>query len=204
MPGEIATTATTRSAAAAASSITSGTSRSARAAGVRARDGRPPTPGAARSPTTRSVTAGTLAVRAVRRSSPPRDPSPSAPPRPRASRTPRGPLVLAGVLLIAANLRPPITAVGPLVPVIRADTGLSAAGAGLLTTLPLLAFAAASPLASPAARRVGVERMLWLGLVLIGVGTLVRSAGSVGAMFAGTAVLGVGIAAGNVLLPGIV
>jgi CP family cyanate transporter-like MFS transporter len=59
-------------------------------------------------------------------------------------------LLIAGLLLIAANLRPALTGVGPLVDDIRTDLGFSGAAAGFLSALPLLMFAAFSPVA-PAA-----------------------------------------------------
>jgi CP family cyanate transporter-like MFS transporter len=107
-------------------------------------------------------------------------------------------------MLVAANLRPPITSVGPLVGDIRADTGMSSAAAGVLTTLPLLAFAGVSPLAAPFARRIGIERAVLFALAVLVAGVLFRSAGPVGALLAGTAVLGAGIAVANVLIPALV
>jgi CP family cyanate transporter-like MFS transporter len=113
-------------------------------------------------------------------------------------------LVVAGIVLVSINLRASITAVGPVVSDIRADLGLSNAAVGLLTTLPVLAFAGASPLAGPLARRIGIERTLGGALVLLLAGILVRVTGTTWAAFAGTAMLGVAIAAGNVLLPALV
>jgi CP family cyanate transporter-like MFS transporter len=113
-------------------------------------------------------------------------------------------LVIAGCLLIAANLRPPITSVGPLVGDIRADTGMSSAAAGLVTTLPLLAFAGVSPWAARIARRIGIEHALQAALVVLVAGVLVRSAGAVPALLLGTAVLGAGIAVANVLIPALI
>lgn len=49
------------------------------------------------------------------------------------------------VLLVASCLRPALTSVGPVVEPLRAATGLSAAGVGLLGALLLLAFAVLSP-----------------------------------------------------------
>jgi CP family cyanate transporter-like MFS transporter len=121
-----------------------------------------------------------------------------------ASRPARPVLLIAGLMLLAANLRPTITAVGPVLTDIREATGMSAAAAGLLTSLPLLAFAGISPFAPLVAKRFGVERALLGSIVLLGAGTLLRSAGPAGAIFAGTAVLGSAIAIGNVLLPGLV
>lgn len=61
--------------------------------------------------------------------------------------------LVAGILLIAVNLRVPFTSIAPVVPLIQNDFGLSASALGLLTSLPLLAFAAFSPLSASVARR---------------------------------------------------
>lgn len=113
-------------------------------------------------------------------------------------------LALAGILLVAANLRAPITSVGPLLGDIRESVSLSAGAAGLLTAGPLLAFAGLSPLAPGLARRFGVERVLFGALVLLAAGVLLRSTYLPGALFAGTLAVGLAIALGNVLLPGLV
>jgi MFS transporter, CP family, cyanate transporter len=113
-------------------------------------------------------------------------------------------LLVAGIALIAANLRPGITVVGPLADEIRSGLGLSSAAVGLLTTLPVLAFGVLSGAATPVALRFGIERTLGGALVLIAGGLMLRSEGTAAAAFAGTAVLGAGIATGNVLLPGLV
>jgi CP family cyanate transporter-like MFS transporter len=110
-------------------------------------------------------------------------------------------LLAAGTLLIAANFRPAITVVGPLIGDIRHTTGLSATAAGLLTSLPLLVFGAVSPLAAQVGQRFGIERALLGALAVLVVGMVLRSSGPVSAIFAGTMVLGAGIGIGNVLLP---
>lgn len=120
---------------------------------------------------------------------------------PVASSTRRNVLLLIGILLIAATLRAPITAIGPLLEMIRDSFHLSRAEAGMLTTLPLLAFAALSPFVALLARKYGLERMLLTALLVIGGGILIRSSGSVWALYIGTAVIGSGIAMANVLLP---
>lgn len=113
-------------------------------------------------------------------------------------------LLIAGVVLVAVNLRPSLAGVGPLVADIRAATSLSNTALGLLTTLPLLAFGVVSPLTPRVTRRVGIEGALAAALLLIGIGTAVRAVPSVALLFGGTALLGVGIALGNVLLPALV
>ena len=116
----------------------------------------------------------------------------------------RGVLLVLGIVLLAANLRPALTSVAPLIGQIRTDTGISNGVAGLLTGLPLLAFSALSPIAPRLARRFGMEQVLLASLLVLASGILLRSAGAVAALFLGTAILGAAIAAGNVLLPSLV
>ncbi|ABG04525.1 major facilitator superfamily MFS_1 [Rubrobacter xylanophilus DSM 9941] len=116
----------------------------------------------------------------------------------------RGALPFFCVVLAGLNLRASITSVGPVIGGIREDMGLSSGLAGLLTTLPLLAFAAFSSLAPRLAGRFGLSRTLFGGLVLLAAGIALRSLPQEAALFAGTAVLGAAIAAANVLLPGFV
>jgi CP family cyanate transporter-like MFS transporter len=113
-------------------------------------------------------------------------------------------LLIAGILLIATTLRVTFTGAAPLLDSIRAEYGLTTAQAGLLTTLPLLAFGLVSPLAAGIARRFGMERSLFAALLLICAGIAVRSLPSPALLFAGTAIIGCGIALGNVLLPGLI
>ncbi|MGF6434067.1 MFS transporter [Bradyrhizobium elkanii] len=110
-------------------------------------------------------------------------------------------LSLTGILLIASTLRAPITGVAPMLGMIGESSGISAAEAGILTTLPLLAFAAISPVAAVLGRKWGIERSLFGALLVIAAGIALRSSGPVWALFAGTATIGAGIAVGNVLLP---
>jgi CP family cyanate transporter-like MFS transporter len=116
----------------------------------------------------------------------------------------RGVLLVVGIMLLAANLRPALTSVAPLIGQIRADTGMSNGVAGLLTTLPLVAFGALSSAAPGLARRFGMGHALLASMLLLAAGILLRSAGAVWALFLGTAVLGAAIVVGNVLLPGLV
>jgi MFS transporter, CP family, cyanate transporter len=113
-------------------------------------------------------------------------------------------LLILGIVLLAANLRPALTSVAPLIGQIRADTGMSNGVAGLLTTLPLLAFGLLSPVAPRVARRFGMERVLLASLFVLVAGILLRWAGAVAVLFLGTVVLGAAIAVANVLLPSLV
>ncbi|WP_127576015.1 CynX/NimT family MFS transporter [Paenibacillus barengoltzii] len=113
-------------------------------------------------------------------------------------------LLVTAVLLTAAALRSPITGVGALIGEIEAATGLSHAMSGMLTTLPLIAFAVFALAAPGLSAKLGIERTLFYSMVLMTGGILVRSLPSVAALFAGTALIGIAIAVCNVLLPGLI
>lgn len=117
---------------------------------------------------------------------------------------PRALLLLAGILTLATTLRVTFTGAAPLLDAIRDTFTLSTASTGVLTTLPLLAFAVVSPLAAGVARRFGMERSLFGAMLLICAGIALRSTGGAAGLFLGTAVIGCGIALGNVLLPGMI
>lgn len=120
----------------------------------------------------------------------------------RASR--KAAVVVALVFVVALNLRPSITSVGPLLPRIGADEHLGEGLQGLLGALPLLAFAAVSPLVHRVSRRIGTDRAVLAALVVLALGIALRSGAGTAGLWAGTAVLGAAIAVGNVLVPAIV
>lgn len=113
-------------------------------------------------------------------------------------------LLVWGLLVVGANLRPSLTAVGPVLDRVQADLGLSAAVAGLLNTVPLLAFAVISPLVPRLAAWRGPERVLAGALVVLALGIAIRWIPANGSLFAGTVLIGAGIAVGNVLLPSLI
>ncbi len=106
-------------------------------------------------------------------------------------------------LLLAANLRPALTGVGPVLDEIRSGLGLSGAEAGFLTTLPLLIFGGVSPLARMGSL-FGLERTLAGCLALTCAGIALRSQGTVAALFGGTMIYATGIAVANVLAPSLI
>lgn len=108
--------------------------------------------------------------------------------------------LLLGILLIAANLRAPITSLGPVLEQVQHYFSLSSAAAGFLNALPLLMFASASPLAPWLTRRFGLEQALFVALCLIAIGCLIRSSGTFTGLWGGTLLIGGGIATANVLI----
>lgn len=115
------------------------------------------------------------------------------------------PLLVGGALtLITLNQRPSITAVGPVLDDIRRTLHLSATVGGLVTTAPVLCFGLAAPLAPRIARRVAPETALLVCMLALAAGLLLRVPLAVGALFAGTVVLGLAIAVANVLMPAVI
>jgi CP family cyanate transporter-like MFS transporter len=112
--------------------------------------------------------------------------------------------LILGIVFLAANMRAPLTSVGPLVGDIRGTLSISNMAAGILTTLPLLAFALLSPFAPKLSRRFGMEKVLFTALALLTLGIVIRSAAGVASLFAGTALIGIAISVCNVLLPGLI
>ncbi len=110
-------------------------------------------------------------------------------------------LLLAAIVAVALNQRPAVVAVAPVLGNLRADTGLSSAMAGLLTTLPVLCFGAFAPFAPRLARRIGLETAVGLSLVLLAAGIALRLLSPVALLFAGSLLAGAAIALANVLLP---
>ena len=118
-------------------------------------------------------------------------------------RRPTQPTILffVAVVLLGVNLRAVFSSLPPLLEDVRAELGLSAAAAGLLTTLPLLCFGILAPLSPVLIRRVSIERLLAACLVLTAVGTGLRGAGGVAGLFAGTLVAGSAVAIAQTAVP---
>jgi CP family cyanate transporter-like MFS transporter len=113
-------------------------------------------------------------------------------------------LLLLGLILVALNLRPALSSMAPMLSEISKTLGLSAAQAGLLTTLPVLCLGLFAPLAPVLARRFGAERVVLGILLTLAGGIILRSSfGEVG-LFAGSVLAGASIGVIGVLLPGIV
>jgi CP family cyanate transporter-like MFS transporter len=135
---------------------------------------------------------------------------PSRPPRPSTFRGGIDGVLLVAVLLVAVNLRAPLTALPPVVADVAADLHLTAAAAGLLTGIPVLCFAVATPAVAGLLGRSSLRTAIAVALGLILAGTLLRSAdlaalgadalGTAGT-FAGTVLLGLGITTANLAVP---
>jgi len=113
-------------------------------------------------------------------------------------------VLVAAIILVSFNLRPAITSVGPLVNDIQNDLGLAHWSAGLLTSLPLIAFAVMSPIVPNISAKLTNGWTLIIGLTILLFGFFIRTVANLFFLFFGTFLIGVGIAVLNVILPGIV
>jgi CP family cyanate transporter-like MFS transporter len=114
-------------------------------------------------------------------------------------------LLLAAIALVALNLRPFITGIGPLAADIGAHTGLQRQGVALLTLVPMLLmgiFAFAGPALQA---RIGGRLAVLAALAALTLGSLLRMAAGSGWQVIGTAaLLGLGAAVIQSVLPGII
>ncbi|SDM45033.1 MFS transporter, CP family, cyanate transporter [Methylobacterium phyllostachyos] len=113
-------------------------------------------------------------------------------------------LLALALMLVAFNLRPALSTVGPLLATIRDETGLGAGGAAILTTLPVLCLGIACALAAPLIRRIGADLAVLAGTTILAAGLALRGLGGLVPLFAGTALAAIGIGLDNVLLPALV
>lgn len=114
-------------------------------------------------------------------------------------------VLLLGIVVLAANLRPALTGVGPVLPLIGTDLGLAGPTLGLLTALPVVVFAVTSGGVHRVVERFGIERTTVGGLTGLALALLVRSwPGWAGNLWLGTVLLGAALAVLNVTVPVIV
>ncbi len=114
-------------------------------------------------------------------------------------------LVVGGIVVLAFNLRPAAVSVGPVLGDVRDGLAMSASQTGVLTSLPVLAFAVFGALAPRLARLVGVHRLTLGALLCLVVGLATRSqVSSVSAFLVLSLLALAGMASANVLLPSLV
>lgn len=113
--------------------------------------------------------------------------------------------LMVAILLVAVNLRPAMAALGPLLDLIQHSTGLDATGAGLLTTLPVFLMGLGALSSQSLRRKLGEVNGVTLGVILIMLACAARGYwGSALAMLSSAAVVGVGVALVQALLPGLI
>ncbi|WP_367294085.1 CynX/NimT family MFS transporter [Levilactobacillus brevis] len=109
-----------------------------------------------------------------------------------------------GMMLVATNMRLPITMMPGLMHSLQQTIGLLSSLAGLITTIPLLTFAVMSPLIARWGRRFGNEWTIYVMLILLAVGSYLRVIPTVASLLLGTFLVGIGVDGGNVLIPAVI
>ena len=108
----------------------------------------------------------------------------------------------AAVVMVAVNLRPGATSIGPILAELQAALGMGSVQAGVLTALPGLTFAVVGAVAVALSRRAGISRTITVGLVAVAAGLLLRSVVDSPVVFMLLTVLAfAGMAVGNILVP---
>ncbi len=110
-------------------------------------------------------------------------------------------VVLICIVLIAANLRVPITTVGPVIPDIARQLHLTPVMIGLFTTVPLVCFALFSTFMPRLSAVVGLEKSLLYSSLILAIGLVIRSLGNIFVLFFGYLLIGIAITIANVLMP---
>ncbi len=109
---------------------------------------------------------------------------------------------LVAVAIAAINLRPSISAVGPVIDSVLEFVGAGGAVGGLLTAIPGIAFCVVGLCAVLISRRLGLTGALVVGMIAVLVGQIVRPWIPNPVVFLVLSTMGVaGIALANVLLP---
>ncbi|HWI32448.1 MAG TPA: MFS transporter [Microbacterium sp.] len=114
-------------------------------------------------------------------------------------------LALAGIVLVALNLRTGVASLSPLVEHIQRDVAISPLALGLLGSAPPVCFAVFGVITPALTRRVGLERLLVLAMAVLSVALCLRGAASSAVLLlAATVAVFAGVAVGNVVLPPLV
>lgn len=114
-------------------------------------------------------------------------------------------LIGAAIVLTGLNLRTAVTSIGPVLQEIQDGLGIASGLAGLVTTMPVLCFAAIGFAGPGLSARFRDSHVLSGALVAMAAGLVVRAVAPAFWLFLlGTALAMVGGALGNVLLPSLV
>lgn len=112
-------------------------------------------------------------------------------------------IILLGIILLGMILRTPITSVGAIIGPLKNLLEINNTVAGLITTIPLIAFAIFSPFVAKISNKIGLEKTIFLATIVASIGLLLRFYINTSIFFVTTFIIGVGITVGNVLLPGL-
>ncbi|MGP4018234.1 CynX/NimT family MFS transporter [Saccharopolyspora sp. 5N708] len=115
-----------------------------------------------------------------------------------------GGLLLAGVALAAANMRPAVTSLASVLGEVRDSLGASTTWASVVTSVPTLCFGLAGIGAPLLARRMGINKVIGVSLAVLTIAMLLRVSDGPWAVLGGTVLVCAAIAMCNVLIPVVV
>ena len=110
---------------------------------------------------------------------------------------------LPGIIMVGVALRTPFTTLPTVLTDIASGLHVSVSSLGLLTSLPLIMFALCSSFSARLAKKVGLEKLFTLVLMLLAVGSFIRIF-NLPLLYIGTLLIGAAIAVLNVLLPSVI
>ena len=110
---------------------------------------------------------------------------------------------LPGIIMVGVALRTPFTTLPTVLTDIASGLHVSVSSLGLLTSLPLIMFALCSSFSARLAKKLGLEKLFTLVLMLLAVGSFIRIF-NLPLLYIGTLLIGAAIAVLNVLLPSVI
>lgn len=113
-------------------------------------------------------------------------------------------LLTLTIIFISANLRGPLTMVGPLIPSMKESFTSGNSLFGILTSIPLFVFGIISIIAPKLDNKFGKRITITTSLSLLLIGLLIRSLGSASSLLIGSILVALGIGISNVLLPSVI
>lgn len=113
-------------------------------------------------------------------------------------------LLIAAIMLMSAIVKSPLTVVSSLLTMIQAEYGLDAGAAGIINSVPLIAFAVISLFISTAAQKLGAGKVCLAGMACGAIGILLCAYVGVSGLYVGMALIGISIAVASVLLPAVI
>ncbi|GHD95948.1 cyanate transporter [Pseudocitrobacter faecalis] len=119
--------------------------------------------------------------------------------------SPRTGLMLLVLVLIGLNMRPLLTSIGPLLPQLRAASGMSFTLASLLTALPMIAMGGLALAGGWINRHIRERDSVAIGLLMITLGALLRELAPHSVVLLSSALLGgIGIGVIQVVMPTVI
>lgn len=107
----------------------------------------------------------------------------------------------APIVLAAVNMRAGIVMIGPLLPFISHQFGLTSFQLSFLTAIPVLCFAASGLLMKTISKAGSTNRVISLALTSLAIGLFFRAFGNIPALYIFSAVVGTSVAILNFTLP---